>query len=290
MSTYEPKSQKRGFTLIELLVVIAIIAILAAILFPVFQKVRENARKTQCLSNMKQLGLAFTQYTQDADERFPQIAIYDHVQNRDVQNWEQALYPFVKSSGVYQCPDNPNNGAYQSAVSANFANNTGVISGHSGLPPSANGAPPLPVSYAYNYHIAQSYDDKAENGGTGIAIGLPAINSPASKILMSETFQEYGYAYWDWTGDPTNGFGNGIGPGGRGFAPHTGRWNCLFCDGHVKSLLPTDTATPINMWGSFQTNTAADGPSCGTGLMDINCDTSPKEAISALANLASKFK
>src|SRR5690606_624654 len=62
-----------GFTLIELLVVIAIIAILAAILFPVFARARENARRTSCLSNIKNMGLAFMQYTQDYDERMPLI-------------------------------------------------------------------------------------------------------------------------------------------------------------------------------------------------------------------------
>ncbi len=104
-TTRKPTSQKpnHGFTLIELLVVIAIIAILAAILFPVFQKVRENARRASCESNEKQLALGITQYTQDSDELMP------YGDNGSGRGWAGRIYPFVKSAGVYKCPDDPTN-------------------------------------------------------------------------------------------------------------------------------------------------------------------------------------
>jgi len=98
------RSKPQGFTLIELLVVIAIIAILAAILFPVFQKVRENARRTSCLSNMKQLGIGFTQYVQDSNERYPCVTAVAPNPGY-VGGWANMIYPFVKSTGVYACPD-----------------------------------------------------------------------------------------------------------------------------------------------------------------------------------------
>ncbi|MGI4790228.1 MAG: DUF1559 domain-containing protein [Janthinobacterium lividum] len=110
------KSARSGFTLIELLVVIAIIAIVAAILFPVFQKVRENARRAACLSNMKQIGLAFTQYAQDSDEKNPPgVNIYYPGGN----GWAGQLYTYVKSTGVFLCPDDSTSGLGHSSYAYN---------------------------------------------------------------------------------------------------------------------------------------------------------------------------
>src|SRR5690606_36200012 len=108
----------KGFTLIELLVVIAIIAILAAILFPVFARARENARRTSCLSNVKQIGLGVMQYVQDYDEMYPR-AVQKNEQDSGLSNvsisdvsfsgdrawlWYAMIYPYTKSSQVFRCP------------------------------------------------------------------------------------------------------------------------------------------------------------------------------------------
>lgn len=91
--------RKLGFTLIELLVVIAIISILAAILFPVFQKVRENARAISCASNEKQLALGILMYAQDSDEALPPT------QAEGSTLWPDLINPYVKSTQVRVCPD-----------------------------------------------------------------------------------------------------------------------------------------------------------------------------------------
>src|SRR6059058_3353568 len=104
--------QRRGFTLIELLVVIAIIAILAAILFPVFARAREKARATSCLSNLKQCALATLMYVQDYDETFPRVPNvadpYLHpnqpVDKQGWLYWAQMVQPYAKNQRIFACP------------------------------------------------------------------------------------------------------------------------------------------------------------------------------------------
>ncbi|MDR3709221.1 MAG: DUF1559 domain-containing protein [Capsulimonadaceae bacterium] len=213
------KARRTGFTLIELLIVIAIIAILAAILFPVFATAREKARQSTCASNEKQLGIAFLQYAQDYDEVLPYNA----------SEWVSATYPYTKSTGVYACPDD------QTKITAT----TGYL-----------------LSYAYNGTFSYSSClGASQNSWGNISVPTTKFTAPSLTIVLVEInggqinnknplLENYsadtnGDALWQSispaifaTGPLAMPFttGNSSLPAGI----HSGGSNYLMVDGHVK--------------------------------------------------------
>ncbi len=151
-----PLRQRAAFTLIELLVVIAIIAILAAILFPVFAQAREKARQTSCLSNLKQLGTAFMMYVQDADETYPLqstdpygVFPYNDDERKarsmaTVPSWFSGVQPYVKNYGILICPSTPQHVDLYIKAPREYANTSYTFNGLLGnnLPTDAVPNPP----------------------------------------------------------------------------------------------------------------------------------------------------
>jgi prepilin-type N-terminal cleavage/methylation domain-containing protein/prepilin-type processing-associated H-X9-DG protein len=225
------RSRRRGFTLIELLVVIAIIAILAAILFPVFAQARAKARQTACLSNLKQIGTALMMYAQDYDEVLAGnhvgtphsnagdagyatggfasvIGMMDTDETRVRRNWCRDLQPYIKNTQVYQCPNStPRSGgpggatsAYKETTDPRGANVSYLLNGIVHTRPLAVLPAPADIIFLRDY---QFYGQVSQ-----------VRPHPDGQLNGRNVFRQYNHDYYDLM--------------------HNQGGNFLFCDGHAK--------------------------------------------------------
>lgn len=242
--------RKNGFTLIELLVVIAIIAILAAILFPVFGRARENARRSSCQSNLKQIGLGLLQYMQDYDEITPAAWFAVNLTGGDGSSnatdrykWMDAIQPYTKSEQIFNCPSHTttlpysfrngvNYGSY--AINASYAGNSAF-----------NGVDPTSPTSDYN------------NGGAAaqVRVTLASIVEPANTVWATDIERNADDRFYRFIWTSANPTVNNVTPrtlvspiasSGRMVERHLDTVNVLYCDGHVKankidSLTKTNT-------------------------------------------------
>ena len=237
----ERSSRLRAFTLLELLVVVSIIALLAAILFPAFGRARENARRSSCLSNKKQIGLGFLQYQSDNDGHFP---FTNHVVGL---SWTNTLNPYIKNRGIFHCP-NDNSAAWEIPV---------------GTPPKLRVS-----SYYLNAYLAN------EATGTNRFARDATISSPAKVIYIAESTPEktsdhFHPQLWGAPYDSAPaGHTAGSNPyptfwdAGRGETPeialrqHFDGGNYVFADGHAKwqkwsQVWFRNLAQPVQIQGSY---------------------------------------
>ncbi len=215
---------RKGFTLIELLVVIAIIAILAAILFPVFARAREKARQTSCLSNMKQLGLATMMYVQDCDEMYPTRWKCCAGLQWPLA-WPWVLEPYIMSRQIYICPTELGHPWY--------GQGTGYADWWTGVP--AEFVFPEPISYGMNDRL-------------NFFVSLGKVTRPAEKYMFLESteYQPRSFLCDPWAacaGYATEcAFDYALG------VRHNGGMNVTFCDGHAKWLHKTALLASEDPW------------------------------------------
>lgn len=280
-----PDARRRAFTLIELLVVIAIIAILAAILFPVFAKAREKARQTSCASNLKQLNLAVLQYNQDYDEKMPNASIFDSTHGSwEAYSWKEQIYSYVKSRQVYVCPSNSTN--TNTTYLSDWVTNTNTFDGMTGLS----------TDYACNANYSRNSN---RNGNNNPGDGSFSVQSTAPNNLLSTSIAQFAAPSQTITileAAPDNGnapniditasnFANSL------FAGHTGLTNCAFADGHVKSLKPASMLSVADGGSNSSNPWTADGFSFSDQTSDNHYQASDlPNATTMLTNATKRYQ
>ena len=232
---------RSAFTLIELLVVIAIIAILAAILFPVFAQAREKARQTACLSNTKQVGTALMVYAQDYDETFPGAGYaYDwRFSINDLRNpkWMDVLQPYVKNDAVFNCPSdsgrkfvslstNPNRGTGTNPPGGSYLlnnsyNGGGSLAGPAGQPMAVIGSPADTIFSVEGPSVVQNQ------------VYWPSGANPTLPLRPLAGNNQFGMDLR--TAPPYFGYQDSSGRRYMAFGRHSSQANVLYCDGHSKS-------------------------------------------------------
>jgi prepilin-type N-terminal cleavage/methylation domain-containing protein/prepilin-type processing-associated H-X9-DG protein len=233
-------SRPRGFTLIELLVVIAIIALLAAILFPVFARTRENARRASCQSNLKQVGMGMIQYSQDYDERVPD-SWYGAGNGASTPGgvrykWMDAIYPYVKSTQIFTCPsDSTSKFTLAQDLTGPSDNDYG--------------------SYIIN---AVNWQESMELRGPGSGgFLLTVVEAPASTLWVTDGNGQFHLTWATKSENPpvtVNSRGQRQLMGKPTSAPvagalverHLDTSNVLYCDGHVKAMKMTSILNTID--------------------------------------------
>jgi prepilin-type N-terminal cleavage/methylation domain-containing protein/prepilin-type processing-associated H-X9-DG protein len=212
---------RKGFTLIELLVVIAIIAILAAILFPVFAKAREKARQSSCLSNVKQINTAVLGYVQDNDERMPS-SWYGPGVSPGAYQYPQAVAPYIKNWQIFLCP---------SDSGRTIVTNSGAAGSS--------------LSYAFStaYYGGSNVAGVSANGPAGKA--LAQIEDPSGTVILGDYTGSHEMG-WQWIANN---------PDMNNFLPkrHNDGVNVAFVDGHAKWYMPSSLSNKnansvLTMW------------------------------------------